>query len=592
MESITTTSNNNNEVTNHMGGTSFEAITPIINLSLIACSFFLGEPTYYNEEIDNKDVHPNISNNNNNNEKMSQQYLILNYDNKSRNKIFLDACNNALNYDFSKVLEFAVKCRTEYYMRKSPAQILAIAALHPNRQEFNKKNPMIFRNAVKNCCNIPSDMTSIHQAWMSLTNSIPSDKRPGYPSFLKRSCEDKLKSTTSYQLEKYRKDNINMARICHPNKKSLQINSNLNGGENRGLGQLMTDGKLKLEDNQKKWDSLRSQGLSWIEILERLEWKMPHMAALRNVRNFAFSDPGIENMNKYLEMLLAGVEGGKQFPFQYITAYKNFKSYSNNVNPNKPKYSKGKKSKQFVPQIKEIKSIYQDIIISCFEECLQKSMKSFPSLTGDVISLSDNSGSAHGTFTSKYGTVKVSDIDNLSALFTAYNCTGKGVVGIFGDDFHPYIVDKNRPLLDQYDEIIEIGKTIGQGTENGVWLFFKNAFNDPTMYKFDYWFCYSDMQVGHGELYGNDPDIENEFHFQKDGSNNRSFTKYINIHECLNKYRKEINSKINTFMVQTAGYNNTILPELLYRGSILSGWTGNEILYAKIYSELWDQIDA
>merc|ERR1712146_357034 len=96
-------------------------------------------------------------------------------------------------------------------------------------------------------------------------------------------------------------------------------------------------------------------------------------------------------------------------------------------------------------------------------------------------------------------------------------------------DFHPYIVDKNRPLLDQYDEIIEIGKTIGQGTENGVWLFFKNAFNDPNMYKFDYWFCYSDMQVGHGELYGNDPDIVNEFHFQKNGSNSRC--KFINIHE-------------------------------------------------------------
>jgi hypothetical protein len=587
MESITSV--NNNEVINYMEGISYKPISPLIELSLIACSYFLGEPTYYNEDIDNKDVNPN----NNNNEKMSQKYILLNYDkNKSRNKIFLDACNNALNYDFSKVLEFAVKCRTEFYMRKSPAQILAIAALHPDRQEFNQKNPMFFRNAVKNCCNIPSDMTSIHQAWMSLTNSIKSDKRPGYPSFLKRSCEDKLKSTTSYQLEKYRKDNIDMVRICHPNKKSLQNNSNLNGGENRDISSLMKNGKLKLADNEMKWESLRSQGLSWIEILERLEWKMPHMAALRNVRNFAFSDPGIENMNKYLEMLLAGVEGGKQFPFQYITAYKNFKSYSNNVNQNKPTYYKRKKSKQIVPQIKEIKSIYKDIIIPCLEECLQKSMKCFPSLTGDVISLSDNSGSAHGTFTSKYGTVKISDIDNLSALFTAYNCTGKGVVGIFGDEYHPYIVDKNRPLLEQYDEIIEIGKTIGQGTENGVWLFFKNAFNDPTNHKFDYWFCYSDMQVGHGELYGDDSDIKNEFHFQKNKSIYTSNCKYINIHECLNKYRKEINSKINTFMVQTAGYNNAILPELIYRGSILSGWTGNEVLYAKKYSELWNEIDA
>ena len=41
-------------------------------------------------------------------------------------------------------------------------------------------------------------------------------------------------------------------------------------------------------------------------------------------------------------------------------------------------------------------------------------MKCYPCLEGDVISLSDNSGSAHGTFTSTYGTVTISDIDNLS----------------------------------------------------------------------------------------------------------------------------------------------------------------------------------
>ena len=41
-------------------------------------------------------------------------------------------------------------------------------------------------------------------------------------------------------------------------------------------------------------------------------------AALRNIREFSASVPGLENMTKYLEMVFSGVKGGKQFPFRYI----------------------------------------------------------------------------------------------------------------------------------------------------------------------------------------------------------------------------------------------------------------------------------
>ena len=572
-----------NEITNYMGGKSHIPINFLTRLKLLILSWFLGEPSYYKEGNNNQCNKQNVFKHQDLFKRIVfENYCLFEDDNqKSREEKLIDTVNLALEDDFKSVLDLAIKCRTEYHMRKGVAYILAIAARHHKRVEFNKNNPMYFRNVIIECCLIPSDLTSIHNSWISLNGS-----KSKFPTFIKRAFEDWLKNISSYQLEKYRKDCIDMVRICHLNKKNLRCSLEKNG-DNRDISTLMKEGKLSLEDEELKWETLRSKGLSWIEILKALQWRMPHMAALRNVRNFAFSDPGIENMNKYLEMLLAGVEGGKQFPFQYITAYKNFKSYSNNVNPNKPTYSKRKKSKQIVPQIKEIKSIYKDIIIHCLEECLQKSMKCFPSLDGDVISLSDNSGSAHGTFTSNYGTVKVSDINNLSALFAAYNCTGRGVVGIFGDKLHPYEVNKEKTLLEQYDEIQEIGKTIGQSTENGVWLFFKRAFEDPAKYKFDYLFCYSDMQVGHGGLYGNDPEMDEEFIITNQTYKNPN-QKYIDIHGCLIKYRKEVNQKINTFMVQTAGYDNTILPELIYRGAILSGWTGNEVTYAKKYAELWD----
>ena len=526
------------EITNFMNGKCFKLFNPLTELHMIALSSFLGEPSYYQ----------NVKKTNNS---IIENYLIFDHKNLSRDEIFLNTCESALDYDFEKTLLFAVKCRNEFLMRKSSAHILAIAARHHKRVEFNKNNPMLFRNVINECCLIPSDLTSIHNSWISLNGS-----KSKFPTFIKRAFEDWLKNTSSYQLEKYRKDCIDTVRICHLNKRNLKCSLEKNG-DNRDISTLMKEGKLLLEDKELKWETLRSRGFKWIEVLEALQWRMPHMAALRNIRNFANSNPGIDNMNKYLAMLLSGVENGKQFPFRYISAYNNF-----SVNKT---------------------DIYSDSIIFCLEECLQKSMKSFPSLVGDVISLSDNSGSAHGAFTSTYGTVSVSDIDNLSALFAAYNCTGRGVVGLFGNDLKLYEVNKERKLLEQYDEIKEISKTVGMSTENGVWLFFKRAFNDPINYKFDHWFCYSDMQVGHGGLYGNDRTMNSEFRINN--------SDYIEIHQCINKYRREINSKINTYMVQTAGYNSSILPELLYRGVVLSGWTGNEVKYAYEFSKLWNQIE-
>ena len=224
-----------------------------------------------------------------------------------------------------------------------------------------------------------------------------------------------------------------------------------------------------------------------------------------------------------------------------------------------------------------------------FEKCLQVSIEYYPQLEGNVACLSDNSGSAHGTITSSYGSRTISDIGNLSALFTAYRATGYGIVGVFGNTLKFYKVNKSRRLLEQYIEIKELGTTVGAATENGVWLFFKWAFEEPDKSKFDHWFCYSDMQVGHGGLYGKDLDIINKGCLW--GNKCSNSTLYIDIHKCIEKYRMQINPKINTYMIQTAGYDNTILPESTYRGAILAGWTGNEVVYAKELSKLWDELE-
>ena len=545
---------------NFMGGESYELFSPIQRLKMPLLSGFLGQPTYYmpgkNDEVSIDESLLTV---------LKTYLLVPKYFGVSRQKAFYDSVNEALDYDFGETLKLAIRARNEWFMRKSPAQLLAIAAAHPKRVEFNKENPKEFRRVVMECCPLPGDMVSILDSWKALQGS-----KAKFPSVLKRAFEDRLAVITAYHCGKYPKSVIDITRIVHPTKKIVRSTD---------LQPLLTDGRIELDDEDTTWEKHRSQGKTWKETFDAMGGRLPHMAALRNICGVARSDPGEEFMQIYCDMIVSGVKGGKQFPFRYITANDAVKREMDKC----PEEEEG-------TTVRTIDRKYAPIITDCLERCIQTSIDNFPKLEGSAIVLSDNSGSAHGTMTSTYGKQSISDIGNLSALITAISCTGRGTVGVFGDELLTYEVDKARPLLEQYEEIRKLGARVGQGTENGVWLFFKRAFAEPEKYKYDHWFCYSDMQVGHGGLYGNDPEIRTG-NWIWTGSTRSSHANYIDVHALVNRYRQTINPKLNTFMVQTAGYNDSILPETTYRGAILAGWTGNEVVYAKEMVALWDEIE-
>ena len=93
----------------------------------------------------------------------------------------------------------------------------------------------------------------------------------------------------------------------------------------------------------------------------------------------------------------------------------------------------------------------------------------------------------------------------------------------------------------------------------------------------------SDLQAGHGSLYGENVNDYMAFRFKN--------SKYIDVLMLVKAYRKVVNEKVNVFSVQVGGYNNSILPENLYRGALLAGWTGNETLYASQIIKLWNEIE-
>lgn len=520
-------------VVNFMGGISYE-LNPLDTLKMISASSIFGEPQYYRSS-GFKDGSYHL-------DKYVQEYSVLDIDEgNTTSQIMINAINSALDYDFEATINWAATLRHDYYMRLNPQVIMVLAAKHPKRKEFSDNHPGLFReinNKVMHRADEPASQLSFYLYQYGNKSKIP--------SILKRSWCDRIENMSRYEMAKHKNHEVGMIdtiRICHA-KGDL-------------VDELMKSGKVEVSDDQKIWENLRSSGMSWKDILNTTP--LGHMALLRNLRNIfkEVNDP--EVLNKVVSDLKSGVIRGKQFPFRYYTALKFIRSNSD-VN--------------FKPQL-----------VDALEECLDISIANMPKLKGKTMCLSDNSGSAWGTFNSEYGSMTVAEIDNLSSVITGM-CSDEGYVGKFGDKLKITPISKRNGALLQADSVTS-GQhyDVGGSTENGVWIFFRDAIKNKDWY--DNIFIYSDMQAGHGGLYGTGHSyvIEDEDFRCRD----LRFYKYIDVMRLIHKYRQTVNPKVNVFCVQTAGYNNVLVPEFTYRGAVLYGWTGKESLFASKIIDMWDQ---
>lgn len=526
-------------VTNFMGGNSY-TLNAIDTLRIVAASSIFGEPQYYREGMSDKVVEIK-------NQTTLSKYSIFSdlfTDAKTADDVFVTAIDNALTFDFGATLRLALELRTDYFMRLNPAIIFVRASVHANRTIFNEDYPGMMKEIGKNIALRPDDLTNQFEYYMYMNGS-----KKGLSSIVKRTWAERLTEFSRYQLNKYKgKKLIDLVRISHANSKDIN--------------ELMTTGTIAVTETEQTWESLRSDGKSWDVIMDTI--KIPHMALLRNLRGIfkELTDRGgkINGRTfavKILDDLKAGVTRGKQFPFRYWSAYK---------------------------AIENVEIDNKQLVLDTLEECMDIAIANMPKIPGKVVCLSDNSGSAWGAFNSEYGKVTVAEIANLSSLITA-QASDEGFVGVFGDKLSLQGVSKRNGLLSQLEETSNRGQNQGQATENGIWLFWDEAIKNEVHY--DTVFVYSDMQAGHGGLYGIDSSEYQDFTY----AHTHTYTKYIDVLALVDKYRATVNAKVNVFCVQVAGYNNTVLPENLYRGAILAGWTGRESQYAKAIIDTWNSIE-
>lgn len=522
-------------VKNFMDGESY-VYSPLATLKMISASSIFGEPSYYRDGgIGKRSARYSARGN----EIWSKllDYIIIpkEYNGKSTTEIMTKAIDAALDYDYEETLHWAVELRTVYNIRLNPQIIMVRAAIHPKRKEFTKNNKVNFRFI--NCKVMQrADEPMVQIAYYLFINN---GKKNNIPNILKRSWSDKLSSLKPYAINKYKNAEIGMinaVRICHANSENIN--------------ELMSTGDIQVATYETTWEQMRSAGKDWMYILENCN--ISHMALIRNLRNIFSEIDNVAIADAVIAELKRGVLHGKQFPFRYYSAYK---------------------------AIRDSNVHHKDILLDALEDCVDISIANMPQLSGKTICLTDNSGSAWGTIPTEYGSVTIAEIDNLSSILTA-KCSDEGYVGVFGDRLKIIPISKNDKVLRKLSEINKVGKEIGMNTEGGIWTFFQKATINKD--KFDNIFIYSDMQAGHGELYGTSTQQ------QEYRNANCSCGMYINVFQCLLNYRRQVNKNVNMFSVQTAGYDNSVLPEYAYRTSMISGWTGKEVLFAKMLIDIWD----
>lgn len=505
---------------NWMGGNSWDISNPIYSLRLAASSCFFGEPMYYHSDKGGKVKTRVYRPKNLSTSQLDYLRETLNaidpkeWRDMSPSQLMEDAIDKALDYDIEATLKEAVRLRKEENIRTTPQVILVRASNHPKVKGTN-----LIRKYAQDII-LRGDEPSVCTAYHIATYSNGKVKMP---TRLKKALADRLESFNEYKLAKYKMESrsvktVDVVNLVHP-KSTPAIDKLVNGT-------LTTTGET--------WESIISKEgsnqKSWTKALD----KMGHMALLRNLRNLYQNDVPY---SAFLDKLKEGVKFGKQLPFRYFSAYKELE----NINAPAP-------------------------ILDTIEDCLMISLDNVPSFKGKVMSLVDNSGSTHGTPISSMSKMTVNQIGNLTGIITAM-VSDEGYVGVFGDNLKQVPIRKKSSVFDQLNKVNKIGNVIGGGTEHGIWLFWDKAIREKEHW--DSVFIYSDMQAGHGGLYGTG------------GYNNYIWNsrhgRYIDVPKLIADYRRNVNPNVKVFCVQIAGYQDTIVPEFYDNTYILGGW-GNGIL--------------
>lgn len=426
------------------------------------------------------------------------------------------AIDDALDASVEATLHEAIRLRQEADIRVTPGVILARAANHPE----GRGSGLIRQLA-------PWIVTRADDPAIGLAYQLARYGKP-VPNALKKAWQEALEGFDNLELARHRLEG------GHP-VKTLDV-VNLVHAQSAPINQLM---RGQLRATGLTWEAIVSQRGSnraaWLDALN----VMDHVALVRNLRNLV--EAGVE-AERFADALVDGAAAEGVVPFRYYAAYNAVR---------KARAPRGRSGD--VP-----------VVLEAIEEAMQAALGRQPRFEGRVMVLVDNSGSARGKTRSSVGRLRVATIGNLTAIVTTLQAD-IGVVGIFGDRLRTFRVRKGSSPLDLLNRAERIGRRIGGRTEYGLWLFWDDAIQKKQ--RWDAIFVLSDMQAGHGALYGQRAKDYPQYVWAKAGGN-----AYLDVPGLVAAYREQVNAGVMVYLVQTNGYAETIVPEFYERTYILGGW--------------------
>jgi len=448
----------------------------------------------------------------------------------TRNAI-LELINKMEEIDPEFVLKLASYSRNKMYLRSIPVFLLVEACKYPKMKSFVKKyTPHIIKRV--------DEITEAIAYYIQTNNIHIGDAEPSgmLCNALKKGIADTFHEFNEYQLAKYnRKGAVTLKdaiRITHPKPTDEE--------ESMLWNRLVND-KLAIPET---WETYISKHGSTKESWEYIIPKMPIMATIRNLRNFAKVGADISLVVDKLtnkDIIL----NSKQFPFRFYSAYKALVD-SGIANYDIPK------------------------LLDALRVAIEISVDNLPKIKGKSFLLADKSGSMTNRPISNRSTIYPSDIAGI-LLAIAHRICEYSILGLFATDFTVVNADKKANIfhnMEYFDTVMHGGNTYGYKAIQ--WLLEKEFVIDRLILLSDMQ-LYTEENTSYGYLYPS--------------RNIPTFS------ELWRKYVNTVNYNAKLYSINLYGYGTVQVPERYT--FLISGWNENILKFINlIESEGIDPIKA
>lgn len=490
--------------TNYEGALAFK-LDPLTELYLRAASTLVGEPKFYTDA-------------------------------KTSDSDLLNSIHAVAKIDPEFILQLAVYCREELYLRSVPLMLVAEFANDPNCVGKVENA----RKYVKRIIQRADELTELI-AYQLARNKISPRNKTKLPMLIRFGVKNAFPKFDRYQIGKYNKEDVAVKMrdamfLTHPEPESEE--------------QVDIYAKLanKTLESPETWEVMRSTGqMTWHNVIRNVFYKNNrvnnYMAILRNLRNCLQSpDVTKEDVELLCRMISDqnAVRYSKQLPFRFFSAYKELQKAGDT-------------------SFTAIGNMHINDVMDAIETAVGYGADNFPKLSGSYTVIAcDVSGSMERPV-SKNSSLERYDIGIVLGMIANRFC-GHTITGMFGDFWKVVPMARTNGILRNALEMHSREGEVGYST-NGHKVIEYLLENDI---KVDRIMIFTDCQMWDSEDGG-----------EYGGEDGVSFS------ERFYQYQRKY-PDVKLYCFDLSGYGNVMVPQNTRNVYLFGGWSDRvfDFIYA------------